>query len=325
MKFYLTALSLLFASLLIAQSGQKEVSLVFTHKVNGEALVLGETTFPIWNGKMVKLKRAEFYLSGFSVTDSTGLITSFPDTYLLVRAQEAGRNIVLGNIGDTPANQLSMFIGVDSLKNHEDPTLYPETHPLGLKDPSMHWGWAGGYRFMAIEGMVDNSGDGIPETDFEFHNLGDALYKQALISIPLAYNTEDGLTLPIELDYARLFDQFTMTGSLIVHGSAAKNISMMNNAVSKDFFKLLSPISGTDQQETEKWTLIRENSQWVVQAPNAPNSRVTLTNLAGKTVGQEQLDETGRAVINSSGLASGMYIITLHTTEKLSSKTIWLY
>ena len=58
MKFYLTALSLLFVSLLIAQSGQKEVSLVFTHKVNGEALVLGETTFPIWNGKMVKLKRA---------------------------------------------------------------------------------------------------------------------------------------------------------------------------------------------------------------------------------------------------------------------------
>ncbi|MBP6398014.1 MAG: T9SS type A sorting domain-containing protein [Saprospiraceae bacterium] len=325
MKFYLSILSLFLTALLTAQSGQKEVSLAFTHKVNGEALVLGETTFPIWNGKMVKLKRAEFYLSGFSVTDANGVVSSFPDTYLLVRAQEAGRNIVVGNLSETPINQLSMFIGVDSFKNHEDPTLYPETHPLGLKDPSMHWGWAGGYRFMAIEGMVDNSGDGIPETDFEFHNLGDALYKQALISIAPAYNTENGVALPIELDYARLFDQFTMTGSLIVHGSAAKNISMMNNAVSKDFFKLLSPISGTEQQETEKWTLTRENAQWVVLAPNAPHSRVTLTNLAGKSVGQEQMDETGRAVINSSGLASGMYIITLHSTQKISSKTIWLY
>ena len=99
----------------------------------------------------------------------------------------------------------------------------------------------------------------------------------------------------------------------------------MNNAVSKDFFKLLGPISGTDQQETEKWTLIRENAQLVVQAPSSPNSLVTLTNLLGKTVGQEKMDETGRAVINSSGLASGMYIITLHSTDRLSSKTIWLY
>ena len=272
MKFYLSILSLFLTALLTAQSGQKEVSLAFTHKVNGEALVLGETTFPIWNGKMVKLKRAEFYLSGFSVTDANGVVSSFPDTYLLVRAQEAGRNIVVGNLSETPINQLSMFIGVDSFKNHEDPTLYPETHPLAP-----------------------------------------------------AYNTENGVALPIELDYARLFDQFTMTGSLIVHGSAAKNISMMNNAVSKDFFKLLSPISGTEQQETEKWTLTRENAQWVVLAPNAPHSRVTLTNLAGKSVGQEQMDETGRAVINSSGLASGMYIITLHSTQKISSKTIWLY
>ena len=86
----------------------------------------------------------------------------------------------------------------------------------------MHWGWAGGYRFLVVEGKVDNSGDGIPETDFEYHNLGDELYKQTDMTIAPAYDTGGDLTLSIVLDYARLFDQNTMLGNQIVHGSSAK-------------------------------------------------------------------------------------------------------
>lgn len=322
MKFYIWISLVLVARLVSAQSGQKEVSLVFSHKVNGEALVLGETTFPIWNGKMVKLKRAEFYLSGMSVTDTAGNITTFPDTYLLVRAQEAGRNIVVGNAGESPVQQLMMHIGVDSLKNHADPTLYPETHPLGLKDPSMHWGWAGGYRFMAIEGMVDNSGDGIPETEFEFHNLGDALYKQAVINVSQAHNTEQGITLPIELDYARLFDQFTMTGSLIVHGSAAKNISMMNNAVKGDFFNLMSPISGTSQTTEDEWIIQRENTNLKVQVSAANAQRVTLCDLTGKVILQSGFNDR-TALLDAAALHPGIYIVSVHTATGVRSKSIW--
>ncbi|MBK7304311.1 MAG: hypothetical protein IPI90_13940 [Saprospiraceae bacterium] len=26
--------------------------------------------------------------------------------------------------------------------------------PLAFQDPSMHWGWTSGYRFIALEGMI---------------------------------------------------------------------------------------------------------------------------------------------------------------------------
>ena len=34
----------------------------------------------------------------------------------------------------------------------------------------VHWGLSSGYRFMAIEGLVDNNNDGVPETTFEGHS-----------------------------------------------------------------------------------------------------------------------------------------------------------
>ncbi|MBK8698828.1 MAG: hypothetical protein IPN29_04530 [Saprospiraceae bacterium] len=312
-----------------AQSA-KEVGLTFAHKVGDQELKLDETIFSIWNGKKVKLHRAEFYLSGIGIKDEAGVIHHFPDTYLLIRAQEPARKLVLGQLDEMQMDSLVMSVGVDTTKNHDDPTLYPETHPLGLKDPSMHWGWAGGYRFMAIEGMVDNSGDGIPETVFEYHNLGDELYKQAVIGLPEHMDDNDEITIPIVLDYAKLFNQNTMVGSQIVHGSGTKNAAMINNAVNGGFFEIQSISSTNENDPAANWSVIDEGNQLSVQLNGSflsAYSTITVSDLNGRKLFQDNMTkELDKIVIpkHTMGL-SGLVIITLDgTNAQNQSKKVFI-
>lgn len=289
---------------------ERELGVSFSHKFNGNEFVVGSSTFPIWNGKMVWIKRAEFYLSGFSVKDEAGQVTNFPDTYLLVRAQDASRRIVIGNVGATPVSKMYMSVGIDTTKNHDDPTLYPETHPLGLKEPSMHWGWAGGYRFLVIEGKVDNSGDGIPETDFEYHNLGDDLYKQTEINITPAIDKGGDISLNIEVDYARLFDQNTMLGNQIVHGSSAKNLAMIKNAVNNGFFSLAT-LTSTYESPKPQWSVESINNQWLIQTPGIYDAVITVADMAGQTMARVNTNDSGITIIPAHDLPAGIWLVTL--------------
>jgi cytochrome c peroxidase len=54
-----------------------------------------------------------------------------------------------------PAGQydrLRIWVGLAPEVNHQDPAGYPAEHPLNPEVNGLHWGWAGGYVFMAVEG-----------------------------------------------------------------------------------------------------------------------------------------------------------------------------
>jgi hypothetical protein len=47
---------------------------------------------------------------------------------------------------------LRFVIGLDQALNEADPNLWPAGHPLHPTVNGLHWGWQGGYIFMALEG-----------------------------------------------------------------------------------------------------------------------------------------------------------------------------
>lgn len=64
---------------------------------------------------------------------------------------------------------LSGYIGIDSLRNHADPSAFPTSSPLNIVNANdMHWGWNPGYIFMKIEARVDTIDDG---SDLFDHNV----------------------------------------------------------------------------------------------------------------------------------------------------------
>lgn len=318
MQKYFLSLSIALFTVFSASAQAKEVNVIFKHTVNSEPLKLNETFFPIWNGKKIILKRAEFYLSQFSLTGKDGNVVSFPENYMLINANDTHntRHLVGTIDNNMDIDLLSFYIGVDKDKNHLDPTLYPSDHPLALKDPSMHWGWAGGYRFMAIEGQADIDNSGTTETDLEYHNLGDELYKQANITVNVD-ESSSSIDITLILDYAKLFDNLTLIGNNIVHGSAAKNNTMLTNATRGGFIKQELLSSSDDVQGNVVMNIHNDQNFIVFNLTQAvENATLKVYNASGINIYEQRVDGVD-IQINKSNLPSQLLIFTLSKNDKI--------
>ena len=102
------------------------------------------------------------------------------DKYILVNANQNNYNIGEIELLDDDLISLNFNIGVEYNLNHADPSLQDSSHPLAPQFPSMHWGWAAGYRFAALEGMIDKNQDSIMETVFQYHPVDDSYYSDTI-------------------------------------------------------------------------------------------------------------------------------------------------
>lgn len=311
-------LSSLLLALLLAFSARaqtpNQVILSFSHRAGEDSLVLNETVFNIWNGKAVSLSRADFYISEVEVYHLTPPIHNTPltDQYLLVSAKYPDTEFDLGAWPVDAVHGVNLHFGVPKSVNHNDPAAWPNGHPLAPKNPTMHWGWSAGYIFMAINGKVDNDNDGIPEAYFEYHSLGDTLYRRTEISGGnLAQNGV--LHLNFVLDYVQLFKNLDLDPYLYVHGSGALNRTMLTNAATQKFITL-PVLTNTGN--------LSENSQRVQTAPNPADAdtqiswdlphagplRLIVTNTLGQTVHTATgLPNSGALRLETAELPMGLY------------------
>jgi hypothetical protein len=134
-------------------------------------------------------------------------------------------------------------VGVDTNLYNDDPmdtNAGPTSSPLSLKTPSMYWGWAGGYRFISLEGMVDTSAakDKSGMAHFEFHaglpnNLKTVTFDK---SIEASFGNELRVELTVQLDSLLQGIDFQKTDLVIHNGDNPTTVMVMNNAM--DAFKI---------------------------------------------------------------------------------------
>ena len=295
----------------------KEVVFTFHHKVGTETLQLGHTLFPIWNGKNTQLTRAEFYISEIELIRADSSVVPLQDAYLLVNVENPRADYRLGQWDVSNVIGVNLHIGVDSAHNHLDPSTYPDEHPLANQKNSMHWGWVAGYRFMAIEGVIDNNNDGAPETDLQFHNIGDPLYKTVRLSCQ-GQAQNDTLRLNFDLDYARLFQDIPMTGNLILHGSEPVNDQMMENAAHRDFIRPVQVSAAPQLPDLASQINIAPNpasGTTLIAYDLAGNAALTLvlTNALGQTVRRiSDQPASGAVRWDAAGLTNGLYQLAFY-------------
>ena len=178
---------------------------------------------------------------------------------------------------------------------------------------------------MVIEGEVDNNNDGAPETIFEYHNLGDALYKTVELTGMAA--VENGvLHLHFKLDYAKLFNNMPMTGNLVQHGSNGANNGMMENGATGGFLNF-STVSANHE--------VAINSRNISASPN-PFSGETLirydlpasgvltqvvTNAFGQPVHTlHNLPAKGSVYFEKGNLPPGVYQYAFYENKELLAR-----
>ena len=118
-----------------------------------------------------------------------GTVFNSSDRYQLVKPGVVDYNFELPVIeGDEDEflSTITFNIGVDADTNAETEMDFTERatdDPLGQQDPTMHWGWTGGYRFMNIDGVADLNGDGQFNTPLTYHLGKNSFLKSISLSV----------------------------------------------------------------------------------------------------------------------------------------------
>ncbi len=145
------------------------------------------------------MTRLDFLLSGLALKKPNGTWLESQDWFAYLSAA-TGRMTAKGS--GIPAGEyrgIRFRIGVDETTNKSDPNRYAPDHALNPQVNGLHWGWMGGYIFMALEGRFPQGGK---EDGFSFH-IANA---PQLMTVELAVEFRGGgpLTLALEFDVRRV-------------------------------------------------------------------------------------------------------------------------
>lgn len=218
-------LSALFISCLFIGHAQTEVSLKINHKLGVEDFVLdaiGKNNL----GHEFKASRLEYYVTRITIVHDGGSETMVPDEVVaLVRPEDEISTVIeLGSYDVTSIESVKFYIGVYAPLNNEDLTLFPDGHPLAPQSPSMHWGWATGYRFIAYEGF---GGVGFSQ-NFQLHGLGNENYFEVASEVDV--ETVAGvMVMNINGNYAAGLNDIDLNAGTISHGTTGAAQKVLEN------------------------------------------------------------------------------------------------
>jgi hypothetical protein len=221
--------------------GQKEVHLQINQYIGNAPFSIGETGTND-QGTKFSISRIDYYISSIKLHHDGGMTTNVNNKYIFVSKGKAVDEL-LGSFNIGLLDSITFSVGVDATNNHGDPTLWPSNHPLAPKSPEMQWGWAAGYRFVAIEGK---SGANL-QFEYQIHALGDELYNPTTI-VTHGTDHNGALMIAIDADYEQSLKGININKNVIQHGSLKEAISLMSN-YKQNVFKATESISASHDIE----------------------------------------------------------------------------
>ncbi|MCB0641675.1 MAG: T9SS type A sorting domain-containing protein [Phaeodactylibacter sp.] len=313
MKNIITTICL-FAFFSVGLYAQNTVYLNIEHYLGTEPFVLDQTATNNM-GSTFAISRLEYYLSEMTIIHDGGQQTPVEDMYVLVDAASA-TSIELGTYMIDEVEAIKFYIGVDADNNHSDPASWPSDHPLAPQNPSMHWGWAAGYRFVALEGMGGASLNQL----FELHGLGDDNYtKTTITTAAVAYGGEVHINL--KADYEQALYDIEVDNGLIIHGDFGEAIEVIQN-LAVHVFEGADVSSTTTEAVAEAHFQVYPNpsagASVQVQLPfdARDNFQVRVTNALGQEVLLQQVAGT-QGKLSLPKLTQGMYQLQLLQDGKI--------
>lgn len=218
-------LSLSLFTLITCAQAQVDVS-IHMHQKLGDQPFTYNSIVQTAAGYYIKVSRLQYYISEVKLIHDGGQVTPVTDVYFLVTPTKDSI-LELGNFDITNLESIEYSLGVDPGHNHLDPASYASSHPLAPKNPTMHWGWAAGYRFIALEGF-GGATSGAVTNNYQIHTVDDSNYKT------LALNTsgtveEDHLVIHLTADYLKMFESINVQSGLISHASTGASKKQMEN------------------------------------------------------------------------------------------------
>ena len=292
----------------IIKGQNKEVEVVINHLYDGEVLNF-DNTYIVGDNIPIRFDRIEYYIHLNSLISNQNIATDLIDKYILVNANQNNYNIGDIELLDDDLISLNFNIGVEYNLNHADPSLQDSSHPLAPQFPSMHWGWAAGYRFAALEGMIDKNQDSVMETVFQYHPVDDRYYSDTITSEGIIEN-ENNLTIFINANYDRLIENIGTDEGGVYHGIHEENCLLMDNFSRNNVFTVPENLNLKETYVSN--TVFPNPFSNTIQLNLNENSIVKVYNSLGLLVDEFKFDK-GQQQINTETLLNGIYILSIHS------------
>ncbi|MEN9698810.1 MAG: hypothetical protein RLZZ301_8 [Bacteroidota bacterium] len=283
------------------------------------------TTYIGNDGAAVELDYLNYYLSDIHILHDGGQDLYLSTDIFLIKADQY--DVYLGFLPIQQIEALSFMVGVPKRYNTQagsaaiDISLYPETHALSFQSPSMYWGWSGGYMHMVVGGNADSNNDGVPNSYFELHNLGNS--NQRTVSMPVvASETGTQLDLALECHVDRWLNNIPLASAGILHDETGLNVSIMANVNSQNVFTQ-SAAAGLQLAKGFSHSVHVENGTFTLQYSELSQSQLfTITDAAGKLVHQSKLQQPSGSL--HFGLSSGIYVLKIQGANATQTERIFI-
>jgi cytochrome c peroxidase len=198
MKRALTRLLLLAATALaIPAAGQgSRLRLDIDPRFGGMPLVFDALTNVTAAGQRVSVTRLDFLLSRPALRRTDGTWIEQTNWFACIKARAGRTNCEMDDVPAGQYDRLRLQVGLSPEVNHKDPAQYPAGDPLNPDVNGLHWGWMGGYVFLALEGgwlRPDGKQGG-----WSYHLANDAQLMTVELPVTLDLSTSRELRLSLD-------------------------------------------------------------------------------------------------------------------------------
>lgn len=129
-----------------------ELQLDIQLRWRGAPVVVPSGELPGAAGQTLRLTRFAALVSGLKLDRADGSTVQLDDQYGFLDAESGRLAVTFRNVPAGDYHGLAFQLGLPAAVNHGDPAQWLARHPLNPIVNGLHWGWAGGYVFTAIEG-----------------------------------------------------------------------------------------------------------------------------------------------------------------------------
>jgi cytochrome c peroxidase len=139
---------------------------------NGTPLTFDTLNHSIAAGQTISVTRLDFLLSDIALRRADGTWLGQKDWFAFISLRDGKASFTLPEIPAGTYDRVRFHVGLEPAANHSDSAQYPAGHPLNPEVNGLHWGWTGGYVFLALEGnWQKNSGTGVPPVSSNYDGL----------------------------------------------------------------------------------------------------------------------------------------------------------
>ena len=190
----------LFVAPVMAES-PSQLTLVVHHLFDGKPIEFAKPGLTTASKESISVTRLAYLLSEPSlkpIGDDNWLGSR--DWFAFTDAEKGDGIHTLNGLPRRKFEMLRFHVGPDALTDHADPSVYPPRHALNPNVNGLHWGWAAGFVYLAIEGNLATKSK---PSGYSYHIAGTP--NRMEITVPVDVDLAHDTTLELDFNIEKIF------------------------------------------------------------------------------------------------------------------------